>query len=471
MHNDREESYKNERRRRDANDRKTVEGVLDRHTFSILTKLLKQRMLTDLFGVVSVGKEANIYLGIATREITSKMCKDPEDLPEIFPVAVKVYKTSTMVFKDRERYIIGERRFKRYSKGNSRKLVKIWAEKEVRNLNRLQKAKIPSPTPLFIRRNILVMRMIGDQNAILQKNTTDPLLPIVTAQETTTIEDDSNGIEDDSNSIEDDSNSIEDDSNSNSNDVNDDSNSNDTNNDSDDTEEEDSNDSDTYLSDQLDNTVINDSNDSYLNSESENDLESVLSTLSSNSKLDNREDNEIDSISGMGGIAPNLKNAHLKDDQVQDAYFQVVSIIKRMYSECSLVHADLSEYNLLYWENTVYVIDVSQSVERDHPNANSFLRMDINNITRYFSKLGANTIPPDDLYNTVIDMPRTQPTPMNNDRKGNSTPKHYTSNKLSKEESKERRKETKEKRREQRKTKISKKQKKALSRKVQIKRK
>ena len=43
--------------------------------------------------------------------------------------------------------------------------------------------------------------------------------------------------------------------------------------------------------------------------------------------------------------------------------------MKVLYSECRLVHADLSEYNMLLWDEEVYIIDVSQSVEHDHPMA------------------------------------------------------------------------------------------------------
>ena len=52
-------------------------------------------------------------------------------------IAVKVYKTSILVFKDRERYVSGEHRFRQgYCKSNPRKMVKLWAEKEMRNLKR-----------------------------------------------------------------------------------------------------------------------------------------------------------------------------------------------------------------------------------------------------------------------------------------------------------------------------------------------
>ena len=55
---------------------------------------------------------------------------------------------------------------------------------------------------------------------------------------------------------------------------------------------------------------------------------------------------------------------------------------------CRLVHADFSEYNLLYFKEEVYVIDVSQSVEHDHPMALEFLRRDCSNINEFFKKKG-----------------------------------------------------------------------------------
>ena len=58
-----------------------------------------------------------------------------------------------------------------------------------------------------------------------------------------------------------------------------------------------------------------------------------------------------------------------------------------MFVKCKLIHADLSEFNLLIDSNNkLYVIDVSQSVEQAHPNALEFLRMDCRNVTDYFAK-------------------------------------------------------------------------------------
>ncbi|CAN0412982.1 unnamed protein product, partial [Scytosiphon promiscuus] len=76
--------------------------------------------------------------------------------------AIKVYKTSIMVFKDRDKYVSGEYRYRHgYCRSNPRKMVKVWAEKEMRNLKRLVAAGIPSPAPVLIKNNVLVMDFLG----------------------------------------------------------------------------------------------------------------------------------------------------------------------------------------------------------------------------------------------------------------------------------------------------------------------
>ena len=77
-------------------------------------------------------------------------------------MAIKIYKTSILVFKDRDRYVTGEFRFRRgYNKKNPRKMVKVWAEKEMRNLIRIRSAGVRCPTPLFLRQHVLGMTFIG----------------------------------------------------------------------------------------------------------------------------------------------------------------------------------------------------------------------------------------------------------------------------------------------------------------------
>jgi len=43
-------------------------------------------------------------------------------------------------------------------------MVKLWAEKEMRNLKRLWQSGIPCPEPLVLRLHVLVMSFLGDKN-------------------------------------------------------------------------------------------------------------------------------------------------------------------------------------------------------------------------------------------------------------------------------------------------------------------
>jgi RIO kinase 1 len=87
---------------------------------------------------------------------------------------------------------------------------------------------------------------------------------------------------------------------------------------------------------------------------------------------------------GRGEVPyPQLRNAEVADYGV--VYRQILGYIERLYQEARLVHADLSEYNILYHEKP-YLIDMGQAVTLDHPRAGAFLIRDIRNINRYFSR-------------------------------------------------------------------------------------
>lgn len=85
-----------------------------------------------------------------------------------------------------------------------------------------------------------------------------------------------------------------------------------------------------------------------------------------------------------------------------------------MYQDCHLVHADLSEFNLLYHKGTVYMIDVSQSgiffdsvlcvyfsVEHDHPRAVEFLQNDITHVLDFFRKKNVNVMSSNELFQYI----------------------------------------------------------------------
>lgn len=83
---------------------------------------------------------------------------------------IKVFKTVLSEFKQRDKYIKDDYRFKdRIGKQTSRKTVGIWAEKEKQNLIRLQKADIQCPEVIYLKEHILVMSFIGEDHKAAPK--------------------------------------------------------------------------------------------------------------------------------------------------------------------------------------------------------------------------------------------------------------------------------------------------------------
>lgn len=275
--------------------------MLDPRTLSVLYKWLKNGTLSEIFGSISTGKEANVYYAYRkppTQEETEKTKAQDEvkfephmskkekkhikllikqrhdekvakaainfDYEKDF--AVKIFKTTVLVFRDRERYIEGEFRFRNARfKGNPMKMVKQWAEKEMRNLKRLKQAGLNVPEPYLLKNNIILMEFIGES----------------------------------------------------------------------------------------------------------------------------------------GLAAPRLRDAGLNEDQMVKAYFEVLKIMRKLYQDCMMVHGDLSEYNMLYFKDTIYIIDVSQSVELDHPMALDFLRRDCVNINDYFNKQNVEVLSTEAAYKFI----------------------------------------------------------------------
>lgn len=59
--------------------------------------------------------------------------------------------------------------------------------------------------------------------------------------------------------------------------------------------------------------------------------------------------------------------------------------VRRTYLKAGVVHADLSEYNvILQPSGHVLIIDWPQYVTRDHPNAEQLLKRDVQNMLRFF---------------------------------------------------------------------------------------
>ena len=96
--------------------------------------------------------------------------------------------------------------------------------------------------------------------------------------------------------------------------------------------------------------------------------------------------------------APILKDADFDPEKV---FADVVGMMTDSYRKANLVHADLSEYNMLYYRKKVYFIDVGQSVNIKHPSSEIFLRRDIFNICTFFRKFGIECNP-FEIYSTIV---------------------------------------------------------------------
>lgn len=260
-------SFTRSKTSKDKANRATVENVLDPRTMRFLKSLMTRGVISEFNGCLSTGKEANVYHAFAGDSTDSNEGESQEEKKEL---AIKIYKTSILVFKDRERYVDGEFRFRNSrSQHNPRKMIKIWAEKEFRNLRRIhQSGVIPAPKPIEVKNNVLVMEFLSR---------------------------------------------------------------------------------------------------------------------------------------GDGFASPRLKDYPFTDrGEICHYYYTMLAYIRLLYQICRLVHADLSEYNAIVHDQKLYIIDVSQSVEPEHPMSLDFLRMDIKNINSYFEKMGIDVYPERVIFQFVI---------------------------------------------------------------------
>ncbi|TFG03496.1 MAG: serine protein kinase RIO [Promethearchaeota archaeon] len=125
--------------------RAAVESVFDERTYFQLNKLIKNGPLDKIEGIISAGKEANVYLAY------DRMGNE---------VAVKIYKIDRNTSRWMKNYIIGDPRFKKIPK-NVAKVIFLWASKEYKNLKRAYRAGLNVPKPINVKSNILIMEYIG----------------------------------------------------------------------------------------------------------------------------------------------------------------------------------------------------------------------------------------------------------------------------------------------------------------------
>ncbi len=66
---------------------------------------------------------------------------------------------------------------------------------------------------------------------------------------------------------------------------------------------------------------------------------------------------------------------------------EILSNIRKAYLKAGLIHADLSEYNIILKPDMhTLIIDWPQYITKEHPNAQQLLTRDVKNILRYFKR-------------------------------------------------------------------------------------
>ena len=95
-------------------------------------------------------------------------------------------------------------------------------------------------------------------------------------------------------------------------------------------------------------------------------------------------------IGAPGEPAPLLREVTLNREEAQPLFEQVLANIELLLAN-NRIHGDLSEYNMLYWDGRIYLIDFAQAVDpRYNLSVFTLFERDIERVCRYFARYGIN---------------------------------------------------------------------------------
>lgn len=99
--------------------------------------------------------------------------------------------------------------------------------------------------------------------------------------------------------------------------------------------------------------------------------------------------------------APQLSGARLTRADLEDAWVQMVQGLRLMVAE-GIAHADLSAFNMLWWEGRLVFIDFPQAVDlAANTGGLDFLHRDVLNVCRFFERRGVEH-DPEDLFADLL---------------------------------------------------------------------
>lgn len=101
-------------------------------------------------------------------------------------------------------------------------------------------------------------------------------------------------------------------------------------------------------------------------------------------------------LGDLGSPAPALSEVALSSSaEARSIFDQLIESVRLMLSR-DRVHADLSAYNVLYWEGQVRIIDFPQAVDPLYnPSAYAMFARDVKRMCQYFNRYGIKTNPAD----------------------------------------------------------------------------
>lgn len=93
-------------------------------------------------------------------------------------------------------------------------------------------------------------------------------------------------------------------------------------------------------------------------------------------------------IGDASQAAPRLVSARLADDELASAYDQLSANL-RTFAAASIVHADLSPFNVLWWRGRISIIDLPQATDLLlNPNGFDLLHRDVLRMCEWFTRKG-----------------------------------------------------------------------------------
>ncbi len=103
----------------------------------------------------------------------------------------------------------------------------------------------------------------------------------------------------------------------------------------------------------------------------------------------------MDYIGDAAMAAPTLNTIRLDRDEAHRLFGEVLRNIELMLQH-SLIHGDLSAYNILYWDGVITLIDFPQVTDlHANPDAVFILRRDVTRICEYFASQGVRCVAQD----------------------------------------------------------------------------